>query len=75
MAPDWNIEDFRPSDQGLIHQAMISAVVVLSLLALLVATDPEPVSAPVHPSPEPPLRPMQKEVAGEKQAESGKLAA
>ena len=54
---------------------MIPVVLVLSLLALLVATDPEPVSSPVHPSPEPPLRPNRKDVPAEKAPESDRLAA
>jgi len=56
---------------------MIPVVLVLSLLALLVATDPEPVSSPVHPTPEPPLRPNRKEVPVEKvpESESDRLAA
>jgi hypothetical protein len=36
---------------------MISAVIVLTLLSLLVATEPELAGPPVHPAPEPPLRP------------------
>lgn len=36
---------------------MISAFVVLTLISLLVATEPEPAASTVHPSPEPPLRP------------------
>jgi hypothetical protein len=66
---------FQPSDQGLIHQAMIPAVLVLSLLALLVATDPEPVAAPVHPAPEPPLRPDRNHPAGDKVPASDQIAA
>jgi hypothetical protein len=62
------------SDQGLNHQAMIAAVLVLSLMSLLVATDPEPTGMPVHPAPEPPLRPGKKSVS-EKASESDRLAA
>lgn len=39
---------------------MISAVIVLALLSLLVATDPEPVGLPPPLPPEPPLRPGNK---------------
>lgn len=39
---------------------MIISVIVLSLLSLLVATDPEPTGSPHTPSPEPPLRPARK---------------
>lgn len=35
---------------------MISAVIVITLLSLLVATEPEQ-AEPSHPTPEPPLRP------------------
>ncbi len=36
---------------------MITAIIVLSLLSLLVATEPEHTDTSAHPSPEPPLRP------------------
>jgi hypothetical protein len=39
---------------------MISAVIVIALLSLLVATEPEHVETS-HPTPEPPLRPAKKE--------------
>jgi hypothetical protein len=54
---------------------MIPAVLVLSLLALLVATDPEPAATPVHPLPEPPLRPDGKNRSEGKAPEAGQLAA
>jgi hypothetical protein len=54
---------------------MIPVVIVLSLLALLVATDPEPAATPVHPSPEPPLRPDRDTTAGKKAPERDRLAA
>jgi hypothetical protein len=38
---------------------MISAIIVIALLSLLVATEPEQVE-PSHPTPEPPLRPAHK---------------
>ena len=53
---------------------MISAIIVLTLLSLLVATDPESASAPVPPTPEPPLRPDRKP-ADAKEPESDRLAA
>jgi hypothetical protein len=36
---------------------MISAVIVIALLSLLVATEPESAGHSAHPTPEPPLRP------------------
>ncbi len=74
METIWNNSLFQPSDQGLKHQAMIAAALVLSLLAILVATDPEPVGSSVHPSPEPPLRPDRKS-AGKKIPEADRVAA
>jgi len=53
---------------------MIAVVLVLSLMSLLVATDPEPVGAPVQPTPEPPLRPVGKAVRIDA-SESDQLAA
>jgi hypothetical protein len=35
---------------------MISAIIVIALLSLLVATEPETANSSAHPSPEPPLR-------------------
>lgn len=56
---------------------MISAIIVLSLLSLLVATEPEheheDTSAP--PSPEPPLRPAGKKPRAEEPAKPDRLAA
>lgn len=53
---------------------MISAIIVLTLLSLLVATEPESARSATLPSPEPPLRP-DRESRGEKPPESGRLAA
>jgi hypothetical protein len=53
---------------------MIAAVLVLSLISLLVATDPETSSAPAQPAPEPPLRPEGKPEA-KKTSEGDRLAA
>ena len=39
---------------------MIFSVVILSLLSLLVATDPEPAGSSMPPAPEPPLQPVHK---------------
>ncbi len=39
---------------------MISALIILSLLSLLVATEPEANGEMAHPEPEPPLRPLRK---------------
>jgi len=55
---------------------MIFSVIVLSLLSLLVATDPESASASVPPSPEPPLRPERKPVrAKDEEPPSEQIAA
>jgi hypothetical protein len=53
---------------------MIPAVIVIALISLLVATEPEPAENSVHPSPEPPLRPAGKKVR-EQPAEPDRLAA
>lgn len=53
---------------------MISAIIVLTLLSLLVATEPEPAGSTVHPTPEPPLRPASKKPRTEP-AEPDRLAA
>jgi hypothetical protein len=53
---------------------MISAIVVIALLSLLVATEPEGAGQAVHPTPEPPLQPARKKPAPET-AESDRLAA
>jgi hypothetical protein len=53
---------------------MIPALIVLSLLSLLVATEPEQAAPPEQPSPEPPLRPARKGVAAQA-PESDRIAA
>jgi len=53
---------------------MIAALVVLSLLSLLVATDPEPGVTSVCPTPEPPLRPSG-EPDADRESEAKRLAA
>jgi hypothetical protein len=64
----------RGSDRLRQHQAMISAVIVIALLSLLVATEPEPAGSSAHPSPEPPLRPARRKPT-EQPAEPDRLAA
>ena len=55
---------------------MISAIIVLTLLSLLVATEPESADVTVHPSPEPPLRPAgHKSREQEEPAKPDRLAA
>jgi hypothetical protein len=53
---------------------MIFSAVILCLLSLLVATDPEPAGSSVPPSPEPPLRPVRKPNR-EQNPSSGQIAA
>ncbi len=53
---------------------MIPAIIVIALLSLLVATEPEPAESSAHPSPEPPLRPAGKKPS-EQPAEPERLAA
>jgi hypothetical protein len=53
---------------------MIAAVLVLSLISLLVATEPGSEGTPVHPSPEPPFRPARKP-ADNKTPETDRMAA
>ena len=43
---------------------MIFSVVILSLLSLLVATDPEPTGPSMPPSSEPPLQPVRQPADG-----------
>ena len=55
---------------------MILSAVILSLLSLLVATDPEQADPSLPPSPEPPLRPVRKPAPDkENQPPSEQLAA
>jgi hypothetical protein len=54
---------------------MISAIIVLSLLSLLVATEPEHADTSAPPSPEPPLRPAGKKPRAEEPAKPDRLAA
>lgn len=54
---------------------MITAIIVLSLLSLLVATEPEHADNPAHPSPEPPLRPADKKPRAAETAKADRVAA
>jgi len=54
---------------------MISAIIVLSLLSLLVATEPEHADTSTHPSPEPPLRPAGKKPHAAETAKPDRVAA
>lgn len=54
---------------------MITAIIVLSLLSLLVATEPEPADTSAHPSPEPPLRPADKKPRAPEPAKVDRVAA
>ncbi len=54
---------------------MISAIIILSLLSLLVATEPEPADTSAHPSPEPPLRPAGKKPRAVEPAKADRVAA
>jgi len=55
---------------------MILSAVILCLLSLLVATEPEPAGASLPPSPEPPLRPLRKAPPNQgDQPQPGQIAA
>ncbi len=54
---------------------MITAIIVLSLLSLLVATEPEHTDTSAHPSPEPPLRPADKKPRAAETAKADRVAA
>jgi hypothetical protein len=54
---------------------MIAAVIVLSLISLLVATDSEPVGSAIPPTPEPPLRPGKKMQGKASLPQSDRIAA
>jgi hypothetical protein len=54
---------------------MITAIIVLSLLSLLVATEPEHADLPAPPSPEPPLRPADKKPRAVETVKSERVAA
>lgn len=50
----------RGSEPAAPTPSMIFSAIILSLLSLLVATDPEPAGASVPAPPEPPLQPLRK---------------
>ncbi len=54
---------------------MIAAVIVLSLISLLVATDSEPEGTAIPPRPEPPLRPRKKMTPNQPVPQSDRIAA
>jgi hypothetical protein len=54
---------------------MIAAVIVLSLISLLVATDSEPEGTVIPPIPEPPLRPRKKMTPKQAVQQSDRIAA
>ncbi len=54
---------------------MITAIIVLSLLSLLVATEPEHADDSAPPSPEPPLRPADKKPRAVETAKPDRVAA
>ena len=56
-------------------QAMLTALIILSLISLLVATEAEPASAPVPPRADPPLRPAKKTGQHEAPSQGGQIAA
>jgi len=54
---------------------MIFSAIILSLLSLLVATEPESADSSVPPSPEPPLEPLRKPAAEKDHPSSEQIAA
>jgi hypothetical protein len=54
---------------------MITAIIVLSLLSLLVATEPEHADNSAQPSPEPPLRPADKKPRAAESTKADRVAA
>ena len=48
--------------------SMLTALIILSLISLLVATEAEPTGAPVPPRADPPLRPRSKNADSKKAA-------
>lgn len=54
---------------------MITAIIVLSLLSLLVATEPDHADTSAPPSPEPPLRPAGNKPRAEDPAKTERVAA
>ena len=56
------------------HQAMLTALIIISLLSLLIATEAETAGSPVDLAPEPPSRPKPK-ARSDKRDEAERLAA
>jgi hypothetical protein len=54
---------------------MLTALIILSLISLLVATEAEPASTPVPPRPNPPLRAGKKVTAAQPAPEREQIAA
>jgi hypothetical protein len=54
---------------------MIFSAIILSLLSLLVATEPESADAPVPPAPEPPVKPLRNSSAERDHPSSEQIAA
>jgi hypothetical protein len=54
---------------------MLTALIILSLISLLVATEAEPASTPVPPRADPPLRAGKKVTSGHKTPEREQIAA
>lgn len=57
------------------HQAMLTAIIILALLSLLVATEADPASPPVSPEADEPARPTGKDRSEQKSAKPNRLAA
>ena len=57
------------------HQAMLTALTILALLSLLVATDEDAAGAPAEPTANKPVRPAGKRNESEETPKPGRLAA
>ena len=64
--PPGNISNRRGFRRPGQFQAMISAIIVIALISLLVATEPESAGHAMTPSPEPPLQPASKKPEAER---------
>ena len=58
-----------------VYQAMLTALIILSLISLLVATEAEPSSTPVPPRANAALRPSKKKIAAPEIPASEQIAA
>lgn len=54
---------------------MLTALIIISLLSLLIATEAEPAGSPVDLAGEPPVRPKPKTCCGDQDDDSDRLAA